>query len=146
MGNGKGEEGSWLNWEGCFACGKKNPWGLKLQFEKTNENLARARVIFHENYVGYPGIVHGGIVTTVLDEAMAKALLLQDIIAFTVEISVRFRKKAEPGREYLVEGWVEEKKRNIYFTGARLMAGEIEIASARGKFFALNPSKLPERE
>ncbi len=145
MGNGKGEEGSWLNWEGCFACGKENPWGLKLRFEREG-NLARAKVVFHENYVGYPGIVHGGIVTTVLDEAMAKALLLQNIIAFTVEISVRFRKKAEPGREYRVEGWVEGRRRNIYSTAARLIEGKTEIASARAKFFALSPSKPPEQE
>ncbi len=141
MGNGKGKEGSWLNWEGCFACGKENPWGLKLQFKREG-NLAWAPVVFHENYVGYPDIVHGGIVSTVLDEAMAKALLLQGIVAFTVEITVRFRKKAKPARRYRVEGWVVGHRRNIYQTAARLLHGEEEIATAKGKFYALSPSEI----
>jgi len=133
LGNGKSQESSWLNWQGCFACGKENPWGLKLSFKKEGE-LVRAEVVFHENYVGYPGIIHGGIVTTVLDEAMAKALLFQGVVAFTVEITVRFRRKTSPAVPYTVEGWVEEKRRNLYYTGSRLMSGEKILAEARGKF------------
>ncbi len=138
MGYGKGEEGSWLNWEGCFACGKENPWGLKLDFKRSGD-LVWAEVVFHENYVGYPGIIHGGIVTTVLDEAMAKALLLRGIAALTVELTVRFRKKASPGVAYRAEGWIESERRNLYSTAARLLSGKDVLAEARGKFLAVKP-------
>jgi len=133
LGYGKGEEGSWLNWQGCFACGKENPWGLKLDFKRRGEKVW-AEVVFHENYSGYPGIIHGGIVTTVLDEAMAKALLFRGIAALTVELRVRFRKKAAPGMTYIAEGWIEGERKNLFSTAAWLLYNQEVVAEAKGRF------------
>lgn len=83
----------------CFGCGQLNPYGLKLSFYPlaTGEEgvwtpWTPARV--HE---GFTGIVHGGIITTVLDEVMAWALYQRQIWAVTGRINVSFRRPVEVG-------------------------------------------------
>ncbi len=54
----------------CFGCGRKNPIGLKLKFQWDGKT-ATAEFAAGENHQGWPGIVHGGIIFSILDEAMA---------------------------------------------------------------------------
>ena len=55
----------------CFACGPNNPIGLKLDFQFSGDSYV-AKFTPSAQYQGYDGITHGGIVSTLLDEAMAK--------------------------------------------------------------------------
>lgn len=57
----------------CFACGKDNPDGLQLKFEYPEPGACRAEFIPTQKYQGWQGILHGGIVSTLLDEALAHA-------------------------------------------------------------------------
>ena len=58
----------------CFACGRDNPHGLQLEFRVDPDGVASASGVPDIKWEGLRGIVHGGIVTTLLDEAMAKAV------------------------------------------------------------------------
>ena len=60
----------------CFVCGEKNPNGLNLTFS-FREGKVVTEFILHKTYQGYKDIVHGGIISTLLDESMVKAALLQ---------------------------------------------------------------------
>lgn len=138
MGNGENKKGNGLNeYDNCFACGQSNPWGLKLKFSYDGE-WASAPVVFHKNYEGYPDVIHGGIITTVLDEAMAKAMLFQGKVAYTVEIKVKFRKKAVPGQIYKVYGRLLSSRRNLHNLEAFLKEGERVIAEANAIFYSLS--------
>jgi len=136
LGNGKNKKGAGLNkYDNCFACGQSNPIGLKLKFSFDGE-YAFADVVFHKNYEGYPDIIHGGIVSTVLDEAMAKAILFKGKIAYTGEIKVRFRKEAVPGEKYRVYGRLISSRRNLYELEAFLKRGNEVVAEAHARFLS----------
>ncbi len=64
---------------GCFLCGKDNPFGLKIVWYNNYENnTVEADVVVSENYRSYPGVVHGGIVASLLDETSGRANLIKE--------------------------------------------------------------------
>ena len=90
----------------CFGCGSDNPRGLQLKFRVDPDGTATASFIPGSEWEGPRGIVHGGIVTTLLDEAMAKAVAATGCRGMTAELRVRFRQYAETGERLQVRGWV----------------------------------------
>lgn len=89
----------------CYVCGKENPAGLGVDFEIHNESRAiSAKFTPSERYQGYEGIVHGGILSTLLDEAMGKLSVSLGIPAVTVELTVTFKSPAAPGEELFISG------------------------------------------
>lgn len=122
---------------GCFACGEKNRVGLKLIFSEKNKK-AVSSVTVSNDFQGWKGIVHGGIISTMLDEAMVKAASLKKIPCVTAEINVKFKTPCYTGKEYLLSGEISEIKRNILFSSACIedMDGKV-IAEARGKLFII---------
>ncbi|MBP5430495.1 MAG: PaaI family thioesterase [Elusimicrobiaceae bacterium] len=66
----------------CFACGKNNPFGLKLKwFNNYEQKQVETEFELSDNYCSYPGTVHGGIVATILDETSGRAILLNNDFA-----------------------------------------------------------------
>lgn len=90
-------------YSGCFVCGQENHIGLKVRFFWDGEK-AVCEFTANEEYAGYKNILHGGIVATLLDEIMIKALLAQDILAVTAEITVRLKKPVFSGDRLHLEG------------------------------------------
>lgn len=75
----------------CFGCGRDNPHGLKLTFFSSEDGAVWADWTPTRENEGFNGIAHGGIITTVLDEAMGWAVYHQRIWAVTGKLSVSFR-------------------------------------------------------
>jgi acyl-coenzyme A thioesterase PaaI-like protein len=119
----------------CFACGRNNPIGLKLQFTY-GEGSAEATFTPERVYQGYPGIMHGGLVATLLDEAMAHAANSALGPAVTGELRVRMRGNGVPiGRPLHLQGRVTFHRGRLVKTEAELRGEEGELlASAEGKF------------
>ena len=97
---------------GCFICGLANPIGLKMVFHEDRESkLVSARLSVPERYRSYPGVVHGGIVATILDETSGRALMIhsEDINDFfvTAKMEVRYRGATPTETPLLAVGWVE---------------------------------------
>ncbi len=93
----------------CFVCGLDNPHGLALHFESDGQGKAFARTSFSSKYQGYPGIVHGGILSTVLDEIGGRASMKRkrpDVVLVTGKLTVHFRKPVKVGQPVLLEGEV----------------------------------------
>ena len=76
----------------CFACGKKNPCGLKLSFNYSGGRLT-SEFTPSKIHQGYKDITHGGIITTILDEAMIQAAIAEGLNPITAEINVRFKNR-----------------------------------------------------
>lgn len=91
---------------GCFGCGDENPCGLRLRFEPTAPGAVEARFVPRRQDEGFFGVVHGGIVTAMLDEAMAWASFSADVWAMTAKMEVRFRRPVQVGAELRVNGRV----------------------------------------
>ncbi|MGH2436295.1 MAG: PaaI family thioesterase [bacterium] len=85
----------------CFVCGPDNPIGLKLRFEREGEGV-RAEFIPTELHVGYEGLVHGGILAALIDDALANVWFTKGEEAVTAKIEVRFRQEARPGEPLVV--------------------------------------------
>ena len=121
-------------YSGCFACGQENRIGLKARFYWDGEK-AVCDITADEAYAGYKNIYHGGIIATLLDEIMIKALLAQDILSVTAEITVRFKKPVYSGDKLHFEGWKTDARGSVYLTEGRAINqnGEI-IAEASAKY------------
>lgn len=96
----------------CFVCGEANHIGLRLKFT-FDAGKAFAEFIPQKSHQGYKDIVHGGIISTILDEAMVKAALMQGLPAITGEITVRFRNVLFTEEKTVVEAFIEKMNRKI---------------------------------
>jgi len=119
----------------CFVCGEENKQGMQITFETDPAGKARADLVISPQYQGYTQITHGGIVATLLDEAMAKACLAAGLDAFTAEITVKFLKPLPVESPVRVEGQVHEKRHRLVTTTALLQVEGEPYATAEAKFF-----------
>lgn len=101
----------------CFVCGEKNPYGLSLKFSLHDEKVL-TEFIPQKIHQGYKDIIHGGIISTLLDEAMVKAALMQGIPAITAEITVRFKNPLIAGEKATVEATIVKMNKRIIETSA----------------------------
>jgi len=122
----------------CYVCGQKNPIGLAVEFTIDREaKRSSARFTPKADHQGYQGIVHGGILTSLLDEAMGKLAFSLGIPAVTAEITVKFKSPATPGEELQVSGKIIEESHRLIQATARIERGPIVIAEATGKLLRL---------
>lgn len=96
----------------CFVCGLANPNGLQLRFYETGPGEVTADYTVPDHFQGYPGVVHGGIVTAMLDEVTGRAHMQgeQTRFMFTAKLEIRFRKNVPTGQPLRVVGQVEKSK------------------------------------
>lgn len=99
----------------CFVCGVFNVAGLRVRFYSVDETTCEARVVLTDHYQGYPGIAHGGIVATVLDEIMGRALLGSDQnrLLFTGTMQVKYRLHVPLDTEILFRGKIIKDRGRI---------------------------------
>src|SRR5512137_405602 len=119
----------------CFVCGEMNPIGLKLRLRVDPERgESSAEVTFPSHFQGWAGIVHGGLVATVLDEAMIYAAGAKGFKCVTGEMTVRFVKPVMTGVTYALTGRFLDDQGRIVLTESVLVdaAGQ-EVARASGK-------------
>ncbi len=118
----------------CFACGKKNDVGLGLEFRQAEDGRTVSEFIPRKVHQGFMDIVHGGIIATVLDEAMVKRVLFEGIEAMTAEISVRFKSPLFVGERAAVEADIKKTGSRLLETSARMIKGDsIVVAEAEAK-------------
>ncbi|MBI3872606.1 MAG: PaaI family thioesterase [candidate division Zixibacteria bacterium] len=125
-----------IKYNGCFVCGEDNPDGLRIRFFAEGEE-AVAECTALPRHQGYPGIYHGGLVATLLDEIMAKSVLAQKRYTMTAEISVRYKKAIPTGSRLRLVGRVTR-------VHGRLTETEGEIQSPQGEVFATATGKYLE--
>jgi uncharacterized protein (TIGR00369 family) len=120
----------------CFGCGGDNAGGMKLTFEQDNVNRKIVgRFVVGERYQGGGGFAHGGIIATLLDEAMGKVCRFRDVRAVTAELTVEYLKPVSVSQEIVVEGHeAEQKGRNLFLLGEIRNAEGLVLARGRGRF------------
>ena len=123
----------------CFVCGPGNPEGLRLEFRMDKDRAeAEAEVSFPERYQGWEGVVHGGLLATVLDEAMIYAAGAKGLKCVTGEMTVRYVKPASTGVAYELKGRFVEDQGRIVLAESELRDSDgLEVARATGKLFKI---------
>ena len=126
----------------CFVCGSDNPGGLQLRYECGVDGTVNATWTPTNMCEGFRGIVHGGIVSTVLDEAMSKAVFATNCQALTCELRVRFRHHVTVGEPLRISGWVvSRQKRKITAEASLCTLDGKERAQAWATFLVLSGSQ-----
>ena len=112
----------------CFVCGSDNPIGLKLKFARQGEGV-RAEFTPSDLHVGYDGVVHGGIIAALIDDALANIWFVRGQEALTAKIEVRFREEVRPGESLVIAARPTGAK-------AGLMTARAQVARADGTVVA----------
>src|ERR1700686_3393497 len=123
----------------CFGGGGDNAGGMKLTFEQDNVNRKIVgRFVLGDRYQGGGGFAHGGIIATLLDEAMGKVCRFREVHAVTAELTVEYLKPVNVQSEIVVEGReTEQKGRNLFMAGEiRNGVGEV-LARGKGRFVVI---------
>lgn len=128
---------------GCVVCGSQNPVGLALRFMRSGDRVfASGRPPAH--FEGFDGVLHGGIVTALMDDALWYAIhAATGMIGMTVDLQVRFKRPARIGDELTVAGRFAGRRRNVAEATARIFGPDGEVlAEAGGRFL---PGRQPLR-
>jgi uncharacterized protein (TIGR00369 family) len=128
----------------CFGCGRDNPEGMRLKFF-LDENRRRCigRFRLPKRYVGPPGHAHGGVIATILDEAMGKVNKLRHVVAMTRSMEVEYLKPVPLGKPITVEGYElrVQGRKHTNVAEIRNAKGEL-LARSTGLFIAIDPHKM----
>ena len=132
----------------CFVCGPAHPSGLRIQFSPAADGTIEGHWVATRTWEGFAGIIHGGIVSTVLDEAMSKAVAAAAIKALTAELRVRFHLPVRPGQPLTIRGWIVERHRRRIRTEAALTGDDgQEFAHGWATFLPVpSGSQMPDPE
>lgn len=132
----------------CFVCGLKNPFGLQADiYELENKDLV---CIFTagEEHQSYPGRLHGGITTAVLDEIIGRAILMnhdEEVWGVTLEFTTRFKKPIPLGVQLRVIGRITmETHRGFEGTGEILLPDGTVAATGSGVYLRTPLTRISE--
>lgn len=126
----------------CFGCAPTNPIGLQLVFRKC-DNTYESRFALNRNYESYPGVIHGGIVATIVDELLSQAVYREcGSSVYTVGLRVRYGQPLQTDAAHLASAEVTHHDDRAIRASARIQneAGEL-VAAASGTF-----CRIPECE
>jgi uncharacterized protein (TIGR00369 family) len=123
----------------CFGCGQINPAGLHLEFSVTPDHTVICNAVVSENYEGPPGYLHGGIIATLLDEAMSKANRAHGVTAMTRQMQVEYLHPVHSNSPIRIEGLVTRSEGRKHWTEAHIQNSNGKIlAKATGLFIAIH--------
>ena len=126
----------------CFGCGKDNPDGMQLDFVFEGDK-AVCRLSLPKRYQGPPGHCHGGIIATILDEAMGKVNKLRDVVALTKSMEIDYLRPVPLGADLTIVGWEEKVNGRVHINAAEIRNANGEVlAHSNGVFIAIDPAKM----
>ena len=122
----------------CFGCGELNSEGLQMSFEPGPDGIVRARFAVPERYQSWAGVVHGGIVALLLDEAVGWAAWHAGKPGVTGRLEVRYRQPLNVGEEVEICGGVDSERRSLAYVSAWVdrVADGTRIAEATATLMA----------
>lgn len=121
----------------CFVCGPDNPIGLRLVF-RLEDGVCLSEFTPGPDHVGYPGVVHGGMIYSVLDDVMANLLYLKGARAYTASCQIRYRTPASVGESLRLEGRQVERRRNLVkMEGRAVRASDGKLVATAAATFVI---------
>jgi acyl-coenzyme A thioesterase PaaI-like protein len=128
-----------LNEGFCFGCGQNNPMGLKLRFTKDGETIS-AEFTPDKMHQGWPGLLHGGILGTLLDEAMSNVAYGTGNTCLTARIEIRLRQPVRVEMPLVVTAWITRHRKKVIETAGKvcLKDGTVIAESTAKQFIAEN--------
>jgi len=132
----------------CLVCGLKNPFGLHTSFFELENDELLAVFTPMEEHQSYPGRLHGGITSTILDETMGRAIMIKsagEVWGVTVELNIRFKKPVPLEQELRVLGRItKDSSRFFEGTGELLLEDGTVAAEGHGKYLKVPLEKIAD--
>jgi uncharacterized protein (TIGR00369 family) len=129
----------------CFGCGIANPHGLHLEFYLAQDLHVVCRATVGDSFEGPKGFVHGGIIATLLDETMSKAVRAHGLVAMTRHMEVDYQRPVPSSEEIRLEGRVTRNEGRKHWTEAHIFNSEGKIlAHGKGLFIEVRPASDPD--
>ena len=120
--------------QNCFACGSNNGMGLGLKFYKLEDGTIFGNFFADPKFESYSGIIHGGIVATLLDSAMTHCLLMKGIPALTGRLSVKYSIPIRTGTAVKVEARIVDQLHEMFILQGKALVDGKRVASAEAKY------------
>ena len=118
----------------CIMCGDMNPMSLRLRFEPGASGDVSASFQGNSLLQGYDGILHGGVISALLDSAMANCLFQRNIAAVTAELRVRFLLPVPYNARLNLRAWIIEEAMMLFKLKSELTFDDTVMASADALF------------
>jgi acyl-coenzyme A thioesterase PaaI-like protein len=126
----------------CFICGIENPVGLHLHMYETSPGVVETTYVAPEHFQGYPGVLHGGIVSSIIDEIAGRAHMGSDPtnprFMFTAKLEVKYRKNVPIGRKLKIIGKAGKTKSRSAEAWAGIYDAETNELYAEGNVLAVD--------
>ena len=120
--------------QNCFACGANNGMGLGLKFHKHEDGTVFGNFFADPKFEGYLGIIHGGIIATLLDSAMTHCLLMKDIPALTGRLSIKYSTPIRTGTVVKLEARIVDQFHEMFILQGKAWVDGKRVASAEAKY------------
>jgi uncharacterized protein (TIGR00369 family) len=131
----------------CFVCGMHSPVGLKARFWDNGVDEVRATYVVEEKYQGYPGITHGGIVASLLDETAGRVVMIEnpDRFFMTAKFEIRYRRPVPTQTELTLVGrMVKDRGRLIQAHGEIQLPDGTVAAEAEATLVEIPDEYVPD--
>ncbi len=120
----------------CVVCSAQHTQGLRIDYLPCEDGSVEATIDCPPHWQGYAGVVHGGIVSSLLDGAMTNCLFAQGVAAYTADLRVRFKRPLDVGHPARVTAKITRHATPIYELSAKIEQQGKVRALATGKFMA----------
>jgi acyl-coenzyme A thioesterase PaaI-like protein len=131
----------------CFICGLENPVGLHLHIYETEPGVVETNYTAPDHFQGYPGVLHGGIVSAIIDEIAGRAHMGSDPneprFMFTAKLEVRYRQNVPVGQPLKIVGKAGKAKSKSAEAWAGIFSAETNELLAEGNALLIN---VPEEQ
>lgn len=133
----------------CIICGLDNEYGLRAPFYNMEDGSVMTLFKYREQHQSYPGRVHGGLITAMLDEMGLRALWAkegnEDTFGVTFSLETKYRKPVPYGAELIGKGTIIKNSANFFTTDACIMDKEGNVlANGKINYLKLDPQKIAE--
>ena len=131
----------------CLVCGLKNSFGLHSSFYELENDELLALFTPKDEHQSYPGRLHGGIATAILDETIGRTIMIshQDLWGVTIDFSIRFRKPIPLNEEIRVIGRIIKDTRRVFEGSGEILLSDGSVAvEGRGKYIKLPLDKIAD--
>lgn len=131
----------------CFVCGVNNASGLKTFFYELEDGTLAALVTPKSIHQSYPGRVHGGVISAMLDETIGRAINISepDTWGVTGELKVRYKKPVPYDEQLTVTGRIVKSNRFLFDgTGEIILSDGTVAATAEGRYVKMPIDKIAD--
>ena len=129
----------------CIICGLDNEYGLRAPFYNMEDGSVMTKFQYREEPQSYPGRVHGGVSSAILDEVIARAIAIKEpgIWGVTVELNIKYKKPVPLEQEIKAIGRITRNTRKIFEGSGEIILENGDIAvTATGKYIKMPIEKI----